>query len=805
MNDEEQKTINVYDPIQSFVVSVKDDIVCVLLSNKQLELYRLASANEIDSRSRQFQYYAHQVAFIHLGALWLGNVFTAKQFAFHIQQFNDCSHSECSIKLKLKSHSADQSILAEWLNKDQLVCAFESNLLVRFQLLDSMEISLIEQHTVAGPVSHIASNEDNSLVLFITNGNTVNLIHSGKIITYGLDNPNPIKSICFDSRHKTLFFVSTDSLTHCFTYLLAKQQFVLCDSIQNSSQASLLMAKLPRVYFTAEGKIIVRQFEELLDFLDPKQTTLGLLSMDYKKFVENLYCLEFEKQQIWLTFAKRCFRENDIQTAIFCVSKSGNASLVRSLKREYEQYGDVATSPLLALNLGLVDEAESMYRGSGQVGHLCQLYQLQNKWDKAFESADKIKLKSLYYEYAKQLESESKVVEAMKYYEMSNNVMEIPRMLFEVGNVKDLKEYCLKDGKSALVSWWGQYCESQDENGDAIEMYRRADDYYNLVRLLCHIGKVDTAIQMLNDAQESSGGGGGDGGDGRDMTAAFLYLGKHLESVNSAESINYYLQCKAIRHAIRVCVANELWDELIGIAVDDCSEEVAQNILVNYFESEDRLVSRENMAKLYYKCGKVAEAISNAIHYQLWDELRVICHRELTQEDRKCVVRDEEIDLILDHLRHNSEIIDIVIDVVILASPGNFDRVTDIIRHYGINLNEAIIEKLEHFMANQKDPALISTFAELCLEKGNYQLAAKLYNKIGKRVESVKALIRSGNVDKVIQFANVARDKQVFKMAANFLQTIGHQDDSLIIKFYRKAEAHQELERFQNAHSGQSG
>src|SRR5699024_5070121 len=118
------------------------------------------------------------------------------------------------------------------------------------------------------------------------------------------------------------------------------------------------------------------------------------------------------------------------------------------------------------------------------------------------------------------------------------------------------------------------------------------------------------------------------------------------------------------------------------------------------------------------------------------------------------------------------------------------------IQEYGINVDDQLMDKLERYMTNQKNSSLVDTFAELCLEKGNYQLAAKLYNKIGRRVDSLKALIRAGNPEKVVQFANVARDKTIFKMAANFLQTVNFEDTSLIIKFYTKAEAFQELDRF---------
>lgn len=114
----------------------------------------------------------------------------------------------------------------------------------------------------------------------------------------------------------------------------------------------------------------------------------------------------------------------------------------------------------------------------------------------------------------------------------------------------------------------------------------------------------------------------------------------------------------------------------------------------------------------------------------------------------------------------------------------------------GINVDDQLMDKLEKYTETLKNPALVGTFAELCLEKGNYQLAAKLFNKIGKRVDSLKALIRLGNESLVIKFANFARDKTVFKLAANFLAVVNYADTSLITKFYTRAEAYEELDRF---------
>ena len=393
-------------------------------------------------------------------------------------------------------------------------------------------------------------------------------------------------------------------------------------------------------------------------------------------------------------------------------------------------------------------------------------------------------------------------------------------MLFETGNIGQLEEYCLQSHKNdkmqaSLVTWWGQYCESQGEHQRALEMYQSVSDYYNLVRLMCHVGQTERAIEIVNEHIESRQEGEVERSTRSDMTAAMLYLGKHLEAMNSTESIHYYLHCGAIRHALRVCITGELYDELVGITVQYCEQKEAKHILHTYCTPNQALIREENLVKLFYKvtlisfrykvllffllfsqCGLARDAIMLAIENQLWNQLREICESELSRETRDFAIPDHVLNSALEALKSDTSIIDIVIDLIIMSSSGNFGLITQTIQEYGINVDDQLMDKLERYMSNQKNSALVDTFAELCLEKGNYQLAAKLYNKIGRRVDSLKALIRAGNADKVVQFANVARDKTVFKMAANFLQTVNYEDTSLIVKFYTKAEAFQELDRF---------
>ena len=64
----------------------------------------------------------------------------------------------------------------------------------------------------------------------------------------------------------------------------------------------------------------------------------------------------------------------------------------------------------------------------------------------------------------------------------------------------------------------------------------------------------------------------------------------------------------------------------------------------------------------------------------------------------------------------------------------------------------------------------------------------------GEKVKALKCLIRSGNTDKIIFFAGVSRNAEIYTLAANYLQTLDwHSRPELtqsIVTFYTKVRVH---------------
>lgn len=160
----------------------------------------------------------------------------------------------------------------------------------------------------------------------------------------------------------------------------------------------------------------------------------------------------------------------------------------------------------------------------------------------------------------------------------------------------------------------------------------------------------------------------------------------------------------------------------------------------------------------------------------------------------------------LEALHSNSEIIDIIMDILLLMQSGRqVSLIQRLILDFNIPINEKLVSKVERALGigggrggsagnrlltlavGDEQRELLTTLADTALQQSEYVMAAKLYNGLGDRLNSMKALIRSGQTQKIINYANVARDKTVYRLAVNYLQTINHEDEKLIATFQKKS------------------
>lgn len=525
-------------------------------------------------------------------------------------------------------------------------------------------------------------------------------------------------------------------------------------------------------------------------------------------------CSSGEDALAFELLAKIAVKKRDIETGLYCVSRLKMGRVCRDVRSELTtSNGNFSALALLAINLQIPEEAEAILIESNDRVALSNFYQETNEWRKAIDCVDRLNLKNVYYKYAKHLESESKFQEAIKYYEKSNtHTFEVPRMLFDLDDAnRSLYKYCTTDPRSSspsssdsdassgarseLMRWWAQYSESIGDISEALKWYEKAGDYYNFIRLLCFNGETEKAKRvLLEDGAEST-----NSDLKRERNAGRLFLAKQLEQSSPAEAVELYIVCRAVRQALRVCRLNEMLNDLVKITVNYGSSDDAAD-LIRQLADKSGVVSAEALVRLYQKSGETGKAIEIAIEHRSWLQLREIVTQELEQvgSSGSTSITEESVNQVLSALRDDAEIIDIVIDLLLLTKSDRISLIEKLLTEFNVQIHEQLIEKIEKITKNRgENTSLITSLADMALRQGRYVIAAKLFNSVGDRVASLKALIREGNTEKIISYANIARDKNVFKIAANFLQTVSYEDKNVISNFYRKAGAREELERFE--------
>jgi intraflagellar transport protein 140 len=113
---------------------------------------------------------------------------------------------------------------------------------------------------------------------------------------------------------------------------------------------------------------------------------------------------------------------------------------------------------------------------------------------------------------------------------------------------------------------------------------------------------------------------------------------------------------------------------------------------------------------------------------------------------------------------------------------------------------DAIFDELDIKTENEAKKRLLKKLAKQLTTQGDFELAHQKYVQMGNLKKAMKCLIKLGDKDKVIYFANTSRYPDNYILAANFLQSLDWNDNpdiiKLIVTFLKKAKAYDNLSNF---------
>lgn len=496
---------------------------------------------------------------------------------------------------------------------------------------------------------------------------------------------------------------------------------------------------------------------------------------------------------VWENMARMCVKTKRLDIADVCLGNMGHARGARAVREAVDKYTDAdgnLTEPdvcaaIVALQLGQTAEAERLYEGCGRHDLLNELYQASGQWDKALALAkekDRIHLKSTHYAYARQLEASGRTSEALQHFEASGtHRVEVPRMLFDAQQIGELNTYVDKTADQELMRWWAQYAESNARFREALQYYERAGDHLAIVRVLCFHKKFDRAAEVVEASNDSG---------------AAYHLAKQYEAKEDiAKAIAYYQRAGRFNHAIRLARQHDMAGELNMMAINAPPKQMSE--AASYFEArgqEDRAVM------LYVKGGQVAKAVEICFRARLFDQLREITEQLPADSDPSLLNRCAEF--FLDHGQYEKT-------VRLFTVAGEYSKALDLCVMHSVPLSDEAAEKMcpeKSSILGEMDPNQLNILlkvAKVLKRQGNYHLACKKYSQAGDKVKAMKCLLKSGDTQKICYFAGVSRNKDIYILAANYLQSLDWKADPDIVKnivqFYTKAKALEQLSSFFDA------
>uniref|UniRef100_A0A3Q0REE4 Intraflagellar transport 140 n=1 Tax=Amphilophus citrinellus TaxID=61819 RepID=A0A3Q0REE4_AMPCI len=487
-----------------------------------------------------------------------------------------------------------------------------------------------------------------------------------------------------------------------------------------------------------------------------------------------------KSKAVWENMARMCVKTRRLDVARVCLGNMGNARAAKALKEAEAEPESETQVAMLAVQLGMLD-AENLYKSCQRYDLLNNFYQASGKWQQALETAesyDRIHLRTTYYNYAKYLESMGDKTLALTYYEKSDtHRVEVPRMLQD--DTSSLEIYVNKMKDKSIYKWWAQYLESQSDLDSALHFYECAQDYLSLARIYCYRGNIQKASEITNDTGDR---------------AASYHLARHYEGHDIKQAVHFYTRAQAYNNAIRLCKENGLDDQLMNLALLSNPEDMMEAAC--YYEEKGTHMDRA--VALYHKAGYVSKALELAFATQQFGALEMIAEDLNDSSDPALLARCS--DFFSTHSKYEKS-------VELLVAAKKYHQALELCVTQNLTITEDLAERMtvtdSKDMSEEARKELLERIADCCMSQRNYHLATKKYTQAGNKRQAMRALLRSGDTEKIVFFANVSRQKELFVMAANYLQTLDWRKDPDILKtiigFYTKARAPEKLAGFYEA------
>lgn len=519
-----------------------------------------------------------------------------------------------------------------------------------------------------------------------------------------------------------------------------------------SNPNALLKAKVMRDFVGMEN-LDENTRTAMLDF--GYHMTLGNMDEAYKavsKLVKNA--------GVWSHLARMSVQTRRLDVLGVCLGNMGHARAARALR---EAIAADPTQPLVqlaavAIHLGMHEDAISLLTDAGRQDLLNAYYQACGNWETAVQIAntkDRINLRTTHYNFAKHLEILGDLPSAIPQYEAANaHRTEVPRMLLSAGALSDLEGYIDNAHDKALYVWRAKLCESKAQWDLALKYYELANDYLSLIRIRCFQGSFDEAKRIATET--------------KDKAASYHLAHQYENDGNIKEALQFYSRAECFNHGIRLAIEHELDADLMNLALQSGAPRLMVQA-AQHFETKGHM---DKAVLLYQKGGALRRAVQLCIAARLYDQLEAVVNdldqsvsTEAAQGGQEgqppLSKRDPELlaqcaNFFVDHHQYER-----AAHLLVLAGEGQ--RALELCLTHNIPISEEMADLIAPPLRPEETSeesahkiALLRLVAKCCKRQGAYHLATKKYTQAKDKLKAMKALLKSGDTEKIIFFAGMS-------------------------------------------------
>jgi len=251
----------------------------------------------------------------------------------------------------------------------------------------------------------------------------------------------------------------------------------------------------------------------------------------------------------------------------------------------------------------------------------------------------------------------------------------------------------------------------------------------------------------------------------------------------------FFTRAQTFSNAIRICKENDFQEELWTVASSSRQRDKA--IAAAYFEECGNF---KHAVELYHRAGMLHKALEMAFESQQPEILEIIASDLVPESDAELINRCADFFCSIEQFQKA---------VHLLAKTRHLERALSICLEKGVPVTEELAEMLTPEKGEFEEATrvhILVQLGELLQQQGDYHSATKKFTQAGDKIRAMKSLLKSGNTDKIVFFANMSRQREVYIMAANYLQALDWQSDAQVLKhivtFYTKGQAFDSLANF---------